>query len=72
MTPSLKEIQEKADEIQDQINEYADRKDMKVLLVCFTSLPDKGSVLFAAGENAGWIEEAFPSQGQLYAVHARS
>ena len=69
MTPSLKEIQEKADEIQDQINEYADRKDMKVLLVCFTSLPDKGSVLFAAGENAGWIEEAFPSQGQPYSVH---
>ena len=69
MTTSLEEIHGKAEEIQEQINDYADKKDMKVLLVVFTSLPDKGSILFAAGENAAWISEAFPDQGVPYTVH---
>ena len=69
MTASLEEVQNRAEEIQEQVNEYADKKDMKILLVVFTSLPDKGSILFAAGENAGWMEEAFPNQGVPYAVH---
>jgi manganese-dependent inorganic pyrophosphatase len=69
MAASLADIQTRAEEIQEQINEYADKKDMKVLLVVFTSLADKGSVLFAAGENAGWIEEAFPDDGHAYSIH---
>lgn len=60
MVPSLKEIQQKADELQEEINDYADKKEMKLFVAAFTSVTDKGSILFAAGENAGWIEEAFP------------
>jgi manganese-dependent inorganic pyrophosphatase len=70
MTSSLADIQAKSEEIQEQINDYADKKDMKLLLVVFTSLPDKGSVVFAAGENAGWAEEAFPNKDGAYSIQA--
>ncbi|MCH3961557.1 MAG: putative manganese-dependent inorganic diphosphatase [Solobacterium sp.] len=68
MTASLSDVQKKAEEIQEQINEYADRKEMKLLLVAFTSLLDQGSILFAAGENAGWVSEAFPEQDEPYGI----
>jgi manganese-dependent inorganic pyrophosphatase len=41
---------------------------MKLLLVAFTSLLDQGSILFAAGENAGWVSEAFPEQDEPYGI----
>lgn len=69
MTSSLADIQKKAEEIQEQVNDYADKKDMKLLVVVFTSMLDKGSVIFTSGEHAGWIEEAFPDQGKQYCIH---
>lgn len=70
MCASLDEIQNKAEELQEQINDYADKKNMKLLLVVFTSLLDKGSILIAAGENAGWINDAFPENEHAYSIHA--
>lgn len=68
MTSSLTNVQTKVDQIQDQVNEYAEKKDMKLLIVAFTSIIDQGSILFAAGENANWVNEAFPNNDETYAI----
>jgi manganese-dependent inorganic pyrophosphatase len=65
----VKEIQNNADLIQRQMNEYAEQKGADLLIAAFTSVLDKGTVFFGAGEKAGWITEAYPdSEGETHTL----
>ena len=69
MVSSVKEIQNNADLIQRQMNEYAEQKGADLLIAAFTSVLDKGTVFFGAGEKAGWITEAYPdSEGETHTL----
>ena len=60
MVSNLKAIQNDADQIQQNLNAFAEQKGAVLLVAAFTSVLDKGSIFFGAGEKAGWITEAYP------------
>lgn len=69
MVSSLAEIRNRADEIQQQLDLYAAQKTPDLLVTAFTSVLDKGSVFFGAGEKAAWVTEAFPDrEGDAHSI----
>lgn len=71
MVSDIKEVQNEADLIQTQMNEYAAKKGADLLVAVFTSVLEKGSCFFGAGERSGWLNEAFPdNQSELHSLHS--
>ena len=62
MVSNLKTIQNEADQIQENLNTFAEQKGAVLMVAAFTSVLDKGSIFFSAGEKACWITEAYPNR----------
>ena len=45
------------------------KKDIDLLVVCFTSIPDDGTIFFSAGEKADVLQQAFPDEAGKLSVH---
>jgi len=64
------EVKRRKREIQREMDVIVNKKELALLVAVFTSVKDKGSVVFAAGEKAGWAKEAFPDEeGEELTLH---
>ena len=50
------------DQVQEQLEIFTGKKNLDLCVMAFTSILDKGSIFFAAGEKAAWAMEAFPDK----------
>ena len=62
IVPSLKTIRERDLEIKNDMAQLYSKKDLDLLVVCFTSVLEDGSIFYAKGEKADQVFEAFPDQ----------
>ncbi|MBQ1304787.1 MAG: putative manganese-dependent inorganic diphosphatase [Erysipelotrichales bacterium] len=70
IVPSIMDIRIRENEVQATVDSFAKRKELDLLVVLFTSVIDNGSIFFAAGEQAGVIDEAFPNEhGESHSLH---
>ncbi|MBQ1505666.1 MAG: putative manganese-dependent inorganic diphosphatase [Erysipelotrichales bacterium] len=70
IVPSIMDIKIRENEVQSTIDNFAKRKELDLLVVLFTSVIDNGSIFFAAGEQAGVIDDAFPNEpGETHSLH---
>lgn len=53
-------------EIEDACQAILSRSEAKTIMACFTSIIDSGSIIFAKGEKAEWIYEAFPEDSTSF------
>lgn len=48
--------------IQPAVETYANKKNLDLVIVVFTSIIENGSVIYYAGRRSGWAQEAFPDK----------
>lgn len=66
---TLEDVRNRQQEIQDQLDAYAEKKDIDLLVVAFSCIMENGSIFFEAGEHADWAQEAFPDrQGETHSL----
>ena len=53
-------------EIEEACQAILSRSEAKTIMACFTSIIDSGSIVFAKGEKAEWIYEAFPEDSTSF------
>ncbi|NCB33180.1 MAG: putative manganese-dependent inorganic diphosphatase [Erysipelotrichia bacterium] len=64
MVADLKQTRADSDRIQQEVDDFAEQKGADFLIAAFTSVLDKGSVLFGGGEYAAWLSEAYPNEAE--------
>ena len=62
MVPSIGHFREDSAEIQNSVDTFAKKKQLDLSIVVFTSIMDNGSIVYAGGNRAPWILEAFPDR----------
>ena len=62
MVPSVGHFREDSAEIQNSVDTFAKKKQLDLSIVVFTSIMDNGSIVYAGGNRAPWILEAFPDR----------
>jgi len=69
MVKSLEDIRARAEDIQEDLNRFAEKKGTDLFVAAFTSVNDKGSVFFYAGDKAVWMDEAYPDNpGEVHSI----
>ncbi len=53
-------------EIEEACQSILSRSEAKTIVACFTSIMDNGSIVFAKGEKAEWVYEAFPEDSTSF------
>lgn len=62
IVPSAKETWADAREITDALTHFAQKKQIDLAVLVFTSILENGSVVYTAGDRASWAVEAFPDR----------
>ncbi|MBR2802142.1 MAG: putative manganese-dependent inorganic diphosphatase [Erysipelotrichaceae bacterium] len=62
IVPELSVFAEREEEILRAMETFVGKKNLDLLVVATTGILDNGSIFYAAGEKAKWMEEAFPNQ----------
>ena len=57
---SLEDLHLEAVDIQAALDKFAEKKDLDLSVLAFTSIQDNGSVLYFGGNRTAWGKEAFP------------
>lgn len=65
LAASAEQIRNSEKEIRRSMDNLVSKKDIDLLVVCFTSIADDGSLLFSAGEKADVLYQAFPEAAGL-------
>lgn len=63
IVPSAKKIRKREAEILHDMQKLYEKKELDLLIVCFTSVIENGSVFFAVGDYSERVKEAFPDRG---------
>lgn len=64
MVSSVRQIQNDPLSIQQALETFADKKQLDLTVLVFTSVLENGSVVYSGGDRAAWALEAFPNQEQ--------
>ncbi len=59
---STKALREDDQEIQQAVESFAAKKRLDLSVLVFTSIMENGSIIYAGGNRAAWIPEAFPNR----------
>ena len=51
-----------SEQIQQQLDTFTRKKNLDLCVVIFSSILENGSILYASGDKAEWVEEAFPNE----------
>lgn len=61
VVPSAKNVWTDAKEITTALDHFAEKKQIDLAVLVFTSILEKGSVVYAGGSRSSWAAEAFPN-----------
>lgn len=57
---SMEDLHLEAGDIQNALDVFAEKKDLDLSVLAFTSIQENGSVLYFGGNRTAWAQEAFP------------
>ena len=57
---SMNDLHLEAGDIQTALDKFAEKKDLDLAVLAFTSIQENGSVLYFGGNRTAWGKEAFP------------
>ena len=69
LAASAEQVRRDEKEIRRSMDQLVAKKDIDLLVVCFTSIPDDGTIFFSAGEKADVLQQAFPDEAGKLSVH---
>ncbi len=68
--PAVESYRERADEIQQALDHLTRNKNADLGILCITSALENRSILFASGDKAEWLFEAYPDEeGEPHSIH---